>query len=158
VKNAEGRAIPLSAPALSVLVGLPEIDPAEDENGARRVRYLLSLNGRAPYSNFGWAKANLDRHILEARWEVDPEAKAMEPWRLHDIRRTGAAGLQQLGFRLEVIEATLGHISGSRAGVAGVYQRHRFAAEVRQALDAWGRHVDVLVSGESDNVIAMARA
>jgi hypothetical protein len=158
VKNAEGRDIPVSAPALSVLVGLPEIDPAEDENGARRVRYLLSLNGRAPYSNFGWAKANLDRHILEARREVDPEAKAMEPWRLHDIRRTGATGLQQLGFRLEVIEATLGHISGSRAGVAGVYQRHRFAAEVRQALDAWGRHVDALVSGESDNVIAMARA
>ena len=35
----------------------------------------------------------------------------MAPWRLHDIRRTGATGLQQLGFRLEVIEATLGHIS-----------------------------------------------
>jgi hypothetical protein len=112
------------------------VNPLEPLVGALglepRTRYLLSLNGRAP--------------------------KAMEPWRLHDIRRTGAAGLQQLGFRLEVIEATLGHISGSRAGVAGVYQRHRFAAEVRQALDAWGRHVDVLVSGESDNVIAMARA
>jgi hypothetical protein len=57
-----------------------------------------------------------------------------------------------------VIEATLGHISGSRAGVAGVYQRHRFAAEVRQALDAWARHVDALVSGKRDNVIDMARA
>ena len=63
--------------------------------------------------------------------------KAMAPWRLHDIRRTGATGLQRLGFRLEVIEATLGHTAGSRAGVAGVYQRHKFANEVRQALDAW---------------------
>ena len=84
--------------------------------------------------------------------------KAMGSWRLHDIRRTGATGLQQLGFRLEVIEATLGHIAGSRAGVAVVYQRHKFANEVRQALDAWGRHVEALVSGARDNVIAMARA
>jgi hypothetical protein len=158
VKNAEGRDIPLSAPALTVLAGLPEIEPGEDEDGATRVRYLLSLNGRVPYSNFGWAKADLDRRILKARREDDPEAKAMAQWRLHDLRRTGATGLQQLGFRLEVIEATLGHISGSRGGVAGVYQRHRFAAEVRQALDAWGRHVEALVNGERDNVIAMARA
>jgi integrase len=157
VKNAEGREIPLSAQALEILADLPEIDPGEDEDGAKRVRYLLSLNGRAPYSNFGWAKVNLDRRILEARREVDPEAKAMAPWRLHDFRRTGATGLQQLGFRLEVIEATLGHVAGSRAGVAGVYQRHRFAAEVRQALDAWGRHIEALVSGERDNVIPMAR-
>jgi hypothetical protein len=102
---------------------------------------------RAPYSNFGWAKANLARLILEARRKGDPEAKGMAPWRLHDFRRTGATGLQQLGFRLEVIEATLGHTAGPRAGVVGVYQRHRFAAEVRQALDAWGRHVETVVSG-----------
>jgi hypothetical protein len=103
---------------------------------------------RAPYSNFGWAKANLDRLILEARRKDDPEAKGMAPWRLHDFRRTGATGLQQLGFRLEVIEATLSHTAGSRAGVVGgIYQRHSLAAEVRQALDAWGRHVETVVSG-----------
>ena len=158
VKNAEGREIPLSAPALAILAGLPEIDPGEDEDGGRRARYLLSLNGRAPYSNFGWAKSNLDQRILAARREANLEAQAMAPWRLHDIRRTGATGLQRLGFRLEVIEATLGHTAGSRAGVAGVYQRHKFANEVRQALDAWGRHVEALVSGARDNVIAMARA
>jgi integrase len=147
VKNADGRDIPLSSQALDILASLPEIDPSEDEDGGNRVRYLMSLNGRAPYSNFGWAKANLDRRILEVRRKGDSEAKGMLPWRLHDFRRTGATGLQQLGFRLEVIEATLGHTAGSRAGVVGVYQRHRFAAEVRQALDAWGRHVGILVSG-----------
>jgi integrase len=155
VKNAEGRDIPLSAPALKILAALPEIDPGEDEDGTRPVRYLLSLNGRTPYSNFGWAKAELDRRILKARQEVDSEVTAMASWRLHDIRRTGATGLQQLGFRLEVIEAALGHIAGSRAGVAGVYQRHRFAAEVRQALEAWGRHVEALVTGQRDNVVAL---
>ena len=48
----------------------------------------------------------------------------MPPWRLHDLRRSVATGLQRLGVRLEVIEAVLGHVSG-RAGIVGVYQRHR---------------------------------
>jgi integrase len=168
VKNAEGRDIPLSAPALTILAGLPEIEAGEDKDGVEQVRYLLSLNSAKPYSNFGWAKANLDRLIARAnavsRLGRDLEENEepapgdwLPDWRLHDIRRTGATGLQQLGFRLEVVEATLGHIAGSRAGVAGVYQRHRFAAEVRQALDAWGRHIEALVSGERDNVIPMTR-
>src|SRR6478752_5064977 len=36
---------------------------------------------------------------------------------LHDLRRTLATGLQRLGVRLEVTEAVLNHLSGSRAGV-----------------------------------------
>jgi hypothetical protein len=43
--------------------------------------------------------------------------------------------------RLEVTEAVLNHISGSRAGIAGVYQRHDWAMEKRAALDAWAAHV-----------------
>jgi hypothetical protein len=39
---------------------------------------------------------------------------------IHDLRRTVAIGLQRLGIRLEVTEAVLNHVSGSRAGIAGV--------------------------------------
>jgi hypothetical protein len=52
---------------------------------------------------------------------------------LHDLRRTVATGLQRLGVRLEVAEAVLNHVSGSRGGIAGVYQRHDWAAEKRRA-------------------------
>jgi hypothetical protein len=45
-------------------------------------------------------------------------------WWLHDLRRTLATGLQRLRVRLEVTEAVLNHLSGSRAGVVGIYQRH----------------------------------
>jgi hypothetical protein len=49
-------------------------------------------------------------------------------WRLHDIRRTGATNLQALGIPIEVTEAVLNHISGTRAGVAGcppsAFNRH----------------------------------
>jgi len=49
-----------------------------------------------------------------------------------------ATGLQRLGIRLEVTEAVLGHVSGGRGGIVGVYQRHDWAAEQRDALEAWG--------------------
>jgi integrase len=78
---------------------------------------------------------------------------------VHDLRRTVATGLQRLGVRLEVTEALLNHVSGSRAGVVGVYQRHDWAAEKRAALDAWARHVLALAAGgpARDNVRALAR-
>jgi hypothetical protein len=82
----------------------------------------------------------------------------MPRWVLHDLRRSVATGLQRLGARLETIEAVLGHVSGSRRGVVGIYQRHAFESEARQALEAWGRHVDALLSGGAgDNVVAMKR-
>jgi hypothetical protein len=83
----------------------------------------------------------------------------LPPWNVHDLRRTLATGLQRLGVRLEVTEAVLNHISGSRGGIAGVYQRHDWAAEKRAALDAWATHVRSIVEGGIDatNVVKMPR-
>jgi hypothetical protein len=79
---------------------------------------------------------------------------------VHDLRRTVATGLQRLGVRLEVTEAVLNHISGSRGGIAGVYQRHDWAVEKRAALDAWADHIASVVEGRltSGNVVTLARA
>jgi hypothetical protein len=68
-------------------------------------------------------------------------------------------GLQRLGVRLEVTEAVLNHISGSRAGIAGVYQRHDWAIEKRSALDAWAAHVMAVVEGRTanPNVVTLLR-
>jgi integrase len=81
-------------------------------------------------------------------------------WRLHDLRRTAATGLQRLGVRLEVTEQVLNHVSGSRAGIVGIYQRHDFASEKRAALDAWGNHVLAIVEGRTatGNVVAIREA
>lgn len=65
----------------------------------------------------------------------------MPPWRLHDLRRTVATGFQRLGVRFEVTEAVLNHLSGSKAGVAGTYQRHDWLSEKRDALDRWATHI-----------------
>ena len=60
----------------------------------------------------------------------------MPAWRFHDLRRTTATGMQRLGVSLQVVEAVLGHVSGSRAGVVGIYQRYGFEPEKKAALDA----------------------
>jgi len=66
-------------------------------------------------------------------------------WRLHDLRRTVATGLQRLGVRFEVTEAVLNHVSGSRGGIAGVYQRHDWKEEKKDALSQWSGHIERLV-------------
>jgi integrase len=81
-------------------------------------------------------------------------------WRLHDLRRTVATGMQRLGVRLEITEAVLGHVSGSRSDVVGVYQRHRFEAEAREALAVWAAHLQRLLDGAGDTaeVVPLRRA
>ena len=90
-----------------------------------------------PVSGFSKAKARLD------------ELSGVTGWRLHDIRRSVATGMQRLGIRLEVTEAVLGHTSGSRAGIVAVYQRHEYGPEKRAALNAWAREVESLGRGEA---------
>jgi integrase len=130
-KTKEGRTIPLSPVALSLLAELPRFVGGD---------FVFGQGGQAPFANVGHAKARLDRVMAKDRGEPMPA------WRLHDIRRTVATGLQRLGTRLEVIEAVLGHVSGSRAGIVGIYQRHRFQDEARAALTVWGKHILELVS------------
>ena len=117
-----------------------------------------------PFAGWSKAKAALDKAITEARAKSPATAGAtaapLVPWSVHDLRRTVATGLQRLGVRLEVTEAVLNHISGSRGGIAGVYQRHDWASEKRAALDAWAAHVLAIVEGRAaaDNVVKLSRA
>src|SRR3546814_14570287 len=88
----------------------------------------------------------LDSAIEEA------EGEPLPPWRLHDLRRTLATNFQRLGVRFEVTEAVLNHVSGSRAGVAGVYQRHDWKDEKRNALNDWNKHLVCVLRSEERRV------
>ena len=99
------------------------------------------------------------REEAEARGDDPEDVKVFEQWQVHDLRRTVATNLQKLGIKLEVTEAVLNHVSGSRAGIVGVYQRHEYSDEKRAALDAWARQLDAIVSGASaGNVVELATA
>ena len=71
-------------------------------------------------------------------------APAIRPWTLHDLRRSFASGLQRLGVAPHIVELALNHRSGTFSGVAGIYQRHRYAKEVRDAFDLWSQHIETL--------------
>jgi len=124
-KNGNPHTIPLSAPALTIIEGLPRIVGST---------LVFTTSGKTPISGWSRAKVALDEKIA-----------IPTPWRIHDLRRTVATGLQKLGISLQVIEAILGHVSGSRAGVVGTYQRHSFDDEKRAALEAWDAYVLALV-------------
>ena len=78
-----------------------------------------------------------------AKEKVTP---AIRPWTLHDLRRSFASGLQRLGVAPHIVELALNHRSGTFSGVAGIYQRHRYAKEVREAFELWSRHIETLTS------------
>jgi integrase len=72
------------------------------------------------------------------------------PWSLHDLRRSVATGLGDLDIAPHVIEALLNHQSGTKAGVAGTYNRSKFSKQIKIALDRWADHIDEIVSGRDD--------
>jgi integrase len=137
-KNKTDHLIPLSEPAREILRSLPR-------SGA-----LVFPGEVGVFQGWSKAKTRLDGLLSAAGQPVGA-------WRLHDLRRTLATGLQRLGVRLEVTEAVLNHVSGSRSGIVGVYQRHTWGPEKRAALDAWGEHVMTLVDGRAaaGNVVQM---
>jgi integrase len=92
----------------------------------------------------GWSKSKgaLDARIVAARKKKDAEVKPLAPWTVHDLRRTAATVMaDQLGVLPHIVEAILNHVSGHRAGVAGVYNRARYQAEMRDALKRWADHL-----------------
>jgi integrase len=140
-KNGAAHTVPLGREVRELLrAALPE-------KADRHASGELVLPGAIGTPFEGWSKAKcaLDKAITDGRVKASAAAGTspvpLVPWSLHDLRRTVATGLQRLGVRLEVTEAVLNHISGSRGGIAGVYQRHDWAAEKRAALDAWATHV-----------------
>ena len=98
------------------------------------------------FSGWSKSKAALDARILAARKMVDAGAKPLSHWTVHDLRRTAATVMaDQLGVLPHIVEAILNHVSGHRAGVAGVYNRARYQAEMREALERWGAYVSDIV-------------
>jgi integrase len=124
-KNKHPHEIPLSGMALTILqrMILPDL-PVAEAGGF--------VFGR--FTAWSKAKANLDRCCVIA------------PWTIHDLRRTCATGMAELGVGPHIIEAVLNHASGHKAGIAGIYNRARYETGVREALERWADHVACITS------------
>ena len=170
-KNAIAHIVPLSATAVAELDALADSAKGKEDRSNEviwpKTGFVLTTTGKTPISGITKAKIALDAAISKARNgdeaetepEKRPEAQSMPAWRIHDLRRTLASGFQRQGIRFEVTEAVLNHVSGSKGGIAGIYQRHDWKEEKRSALDAWARHVAAIVAPAAPgNVVALPTA
>ena len=132
-KNNRAHTITLPPAALDIIRSVPR---SERDN-------LFGDRAGAGHTNWSYGKLDLDRRL----------AGAVKPWRLHDIRRTVATGMADIGVEPHHIEACLNHFGGHRAGVAGVYNRSSYVNEVARALARWADHVEQLVSGKKPSKV-----
>jgi integrase len=122
-KNHREHVVPLSDAALALL-------PPPRQN-----RAFIFGQGQQGFSGWSKSKAALD------------ERAALFDWRLHDVRRTAATVMaDRLGVLPHVIEAVLNHVSGHRAGVAGIYNRATYSKDMREALERWADHIEAITN------------
>jgi integrase len=136
VKSNRPHIVPMPTQAWQILAAMPVIDSSD---------YVFTSNGRRPIH--GWDKA---KKRLSKRSGLDERG-----WRLHDLRRSAASGMQRLGVPVPVIEKCLNHAGGVFRGIVTVYQQYDYQDEMRIALQKWGNHVERIVGGESGKVVKL---
>jgi integrase len=137
VKNKRVHVVPLSGPAMAILAARPHVEG----------RVLVFGVGNRGFTNWSNAKRAFDAVVGE-----------MPPWRVHDLRRTAATGMAEIDVDPHVIEAILNHTSGSKRGVAGIYNRSSYERQKRVALDRWAEHVISIVEGRAAKVVPLRSA
>jgi len=131
-----------------------EIMQRRRERKIENCKFLFSTTGYSAVSGFSKIKHRLDELMLRLAQEERGPDYTIPHWELHDLRRTFSTGLNDIGIPPHIVEACINHVSGARAGVAGTYNKAQYAAERKEALAAWARHVQAIVSA---NVVPMRR-
>jgi integrase len=122
-KNNRKHELPLSCQALAII-----------ERQPRRNASAFLFSDSRGFNDWDKGKARLDARL------------GIASYTLHDLRRSCATGMAELGVQPHIIEAVLNHVSGHKAGVAGIYNRARYEGEMRSALQRWADHVDQITA------------
>ncbi|MGY4428945.1 integrase [Bradyrhizobium sp. F1.13.1] len=140
-KNGRAHVVPLAPAAVEILSGMDRIKDSP--------RVFASFSA-------AHAKTRIDEVMLEIAGEDaatrgdDPDEVKIEPWRLHDLRRTAATTMPRLKVDVVVVERVLNH---QMRGVMAVYQLHPFADEKRHALNLWAGFLADLTTARASNIV-----
>lgn len=157
-KSDAEHAVPLTDAACAVLEGLPRFAGCD---------FIFTTTGEAPIWFGAKLKTHLDARMLRTlralarRRGDDPSKTKLAPWVNHDLRRVVRTNLSALGVADVVAEMVLGH---ARTGLQRIYDQHKFASEIRQALDAWAARLREIVEPTPatpmtpDNVVRLREA
>jgi integrase len=137
-KSARMHLVPLSPAMVAVLSAAPRLG-----------EYVWTNDGRSHVSGYAKAKTRLDG-FLEA------QGRALDPWRLHDVRRTVATHMVRLGVTETIVGRVLNH--APQGVTARTYALHSYEPEKRSALTRWAAEIERAVQGRSgDNVVGIGR-
>jgi integrase len=143
-KNNRKHIVPLNNPAQTIV--LTRARGSDDGFVFRRSKIIVGKNniGRGSWSE---PKASLDDALLK-------RGHALAPWVFHDLRRSVATHMGEMGIQPHVIEAVLNH---ARGGVAGVYNKSKLEEPKRHALAAWAEVLMAHVEGRApaDKVVPL---
>jgi integrase len=137
-KNHKAHTLTLPPMALDILQSIPRRENRD---------YVFGRSGQ------GFQRWGAYTTALRGRLGDIPE------WRIHDLRRSCATGMAEIGIQPNIIEAILNHVSGHKAGVAGIYNRAAYAEPMRVALQRWAEHVGAIIEGRlASNITPLRRA
>ena len=154
MKADAAHVVPLTDDVLAILKSLPRFKRGD--------HVFSSTFGVKPVNGFSKAKERLDRRMLRswralARARGEDRRKAeIEPFVIHDLRRSMRTGLSALPVPDLVRELVIAH---TKPGLHKVYDQHAYADEKRRALELWGARLHSIVEPpKSDNIIRMVSA
>ncbi len=87
------------------------------------------------FNGWGSCKKQFDAKLLQ-----------VQPYTLHDLRRTFSSNMAMLGTPIHVTEKLLNHISGTVSGVAAIYNRHSYMDEMRSAIANYEAYLSNLIN------------
>jgi integrase len=147
-KTGAVHVVPLTQDVLTLLERLPRF---------MRGDHLFSTTfGTKPVDGFSKAKNRLDRLMLEELRTTRGDDAELQPFVIHDIRRTTRTQLSSLRVPDAVAEMVIGH---GRKGIQRIYDRHTYLSEMREALELWQTKLRTIVnpppSIPADNVVQL---
>lgn len=134
-KNRHALTLPLPPAFWAIVAAVPRVAGRD---------HLFGVRAERGYSTWHIAKRALDKRLGDT----------VAPFVLHDIRRTVATKMADLGVQPHIVEQLLNHRGGHKSGIAGIYNRSSYEREVKAALALWADHVRVLAESGERKVIS----
>ncbi len=134
-KNGRAHTLPLPPAAWAIINAVPRMATRD---------HLFGVHA-AGFRDWADGKKALDAKLGDA----------VQPWVLHDVRRTVATRIADFGVAPHVIEQILNHQSGHKSGVAGIYNRSSYEREVKAALALWADAVRALAEGGERKIVTL---
>jgi integrase len=140
-KNARDHIVPLSELARAILEARPKMLGCD------------FVFGRGKHRTRGFTGWSVCKVLLDGR--IKANGAEVAHWTNHDLRRTCATSMAELGVQPHIIEAVLNHVSGYKHGVAGIYNRASYGPEKHAALILWADKLLEVVEGKARKVIRL---